>query len=196
MDRSLLSTSHHLYLSRRPSRTAVLPLSESHDTWEGAAGVMVRRCGEVRSAVAMLIAAGAGPAYADRRPAPGDTVSPARGSICGAFWQALPRRGTPRRRTLAASRLRRPVQRPSLPQPFIRACVRLTSQRLPAWIAGCLAGDLALNAQLIEQLAGDGAVVAAGQAAGAALGAGCRPVWTFRSESACRGAGWNGRRRS
>jgi hypothetical protein len=47
----------------------------------------VRRCGEVRSAVAMLIAAGAGPACADRRPAPGYTVSPARGSICEAFWR-------------------------------------------------------------------------------------------------------------
>jgi hypothetical protein len=42
----------------------------------GRCGVVVRRCGEVRSAVAMLIAAGAGPACADRRLAPGDTVSP------------------------------------------------------------------------------------------------------------------------
>ena len=60
----------------------------------GRCGVVVRRCGEVRSAVAILIAAGAGPACADRRPAPGDCVFPARGSICEAFWQALPRRGT------------------------------------------------------------------------------------------------------
>src|ERR1700751_2951688 len=129
----------------------------------------------------MLIAAGAGPACEDRRPARGDTVSPARGSICEAFWQALPRRGAPRRRTLAASRLGRPVQQRSLPQPFIRACMRLTSQRLPAWIGvGSLAGDLALKAQLIEQLASDGAVVAAVQAAGAALGAGCRPIAGWR----------------
>ena len=42
--------------------------------------VVVRRCGEVRSAVAMLIAACAGSACADRRPAPGDTVSPPGGA--------------------------------------------------------------------------------------------------------------------
>ena len=59
-----------------------MPLSEWRGTWEGAAGSYEAVKFDPRSRFSS-------PRAPDRRPAPGDTVSPARGSICEAFWPAF-----------------------------------------------------------------------------------------------------------